>query len=146
MFDAGISEQQFRLPKSEHGWYDEAGSWLPGDEPATLACPMAGAPRVLHKGGSVFLEDEPCGTGEESLLFTVYAQETGTFVREYFLDDGESEAYRQNDCVRLELTVECRSEKVAVRYRNLGLQQISPNIRLIDRWNRPLERRKGDDA
>lgn len=146
VFDAGISEQQFRLPKSEHGWYDEAGSWLPGDEPATLACPMAGEPRVLHKGGSAFLEDQSCGTGEESLLFTVYAQETGTFVREYFLDDGESEAYRHNDCVRLELTVECRPEKIVVRYRNLGLQQISPNIRLIDRWNRPLERRKGDDA
>ena len=139
-FDAGVSERQFYLPKSGHGWYDEAGNWLPGGEPTTLACPMAGAPRALHKGGSVFLEDESCGADDERLVFTVYAQETGTFVRAYFLDDGESEAYRQNDCVRMEFTIECRPEAVLVRDRNLGLRQITPNIRLIDRWNRPLIR------
>ena len=146
VFDPGVVETKLCLPKSEQGWSDETGHWLPGGEPATLTCPAAGAPRVLHKSGSVFLEDDVCGNGGERLLFTVYAQQAGTFAREYFLDDGESETYRQNDCVRVELTVECRPEKVVVRHRNLGLQQISPNIRLIDHWNRPLEQQKGDDA
>ena len=105
----------------------------------------AGAPRALHKGGSVFLEDDSCGADPERLLFTVYAQEGGKFSREYFADDGESCAYRRNDCVRIEFSVECLPEFVLVRYRNLGLQQMIPNIRLIDRWNRPLDCAKGDD-
>ena len=146
-FDPGVVETELRLPTSEHGWYDEADGWLPGGEPTTLACAPTGAPRALHKGGSVFLEDESCGeNGGERLLFTVYAQQTGTFAREYFLDDGESEAYRQNDCVRIEFTVDCRPESVRVSYRNSGKQSMTPVLRLVDHWNRPLEQQKGDGA
>lgn len=148
VFDRGVSELSLRLPRSAHGWYDERGGWLPGGEPATLACPAQEAPRVLHKGGSVFVEDDGtvAGNGSAQPAFTVYAQETGVFLREYFADDGETNAYRQNYCVRIEFAVECLPERVRVRYRNHGRWPVELAVRLVDRFRRPLNLVRGDDA
>lgn len=146
VFDEGVTERLLRLPASEHGWYDEQGAWLPGGEQATLDCTAAGAPRTLRRGGSVFLEDDACDPDNERLQFTVYAAETGSFTRTYFLDDGETEAYRRNDCVRIEFAVDCAPERVRVRYRNRGNESLVPSVRLVDRRNRPLDLAKGDDA
>ena len=94
----------------------------------------------------MFAEDVSNDPGhtEPQLLFTVFAQETGAFSREIFFDDGESNAYLQNDCTRISFTVLCRKTCVQVRYYNRGKNAIQPDVRLIDRLNRPLELTKGD--
>lgn len=146
VFDPGVTRMTLRLPTSEHGWYDGSNGWMPGGAEATFDLPAAGAPRALHKAGSVFAEDisnDP-GHTEPQLLFTVFAQETGAFSREIFFDDGESNAYLQNDCTRISFTVLCRKTCVQVRYYNRGKNAIQPDVRLIDRLNRPLELTKGD--
>jgi len=148
VYDQGVSEMTICLPKSKSGWYDEQDAWFPGGKEATLPCPAAGAPRTLHKGGSVFVTDAASnpGFGEAQPAFTVYAQETGVFSREYFFDDGETNAYLQNDCTRIIFTVECLPECVRVRYTNHGRRVMLPEVRLIDRLHRPQELIKGDDA
>jgi len=152
VFDSGVTEMKLCLPKSEHGWYDESGAWFSQGEEISLACPANGAPRTLHKGGSVFAQDDSEDSSieakveESKHLFTVYAQQSGTFQREYFFDDGESTAYLNNDCIAIEFSVTCTSEQVDVKYRNLGNQTITPAVRLIDRLNRVLHISKGDDA
>lgn len=148
VFDPGMIEQIVVLPKSEDGWYNERGAWLPGGEPATLACPAKSAPRSLHKGGSVFAEDASVHPGIDApaLRFCIYANESGTFSRTYFSDDGETNAYLQNDCVNIAFSVTCLPQRVRVEYKNLGKQAIVPEVRLIDRLNRPLDLVKGDDA
>ncbi len=148
VFDKGVSEIALRLPKSQHGWYDEGGTLLPGGEPATIDCPAQSAPRVLHKAGSVFVENvssEP-GKSEASYAFTIYAQEYGAFSREYFFDDGETDAYTRNDCTRLAFDVTCSPECVCVRYANLGNQKMTPEVRLTDRMHRRLELMNGDNV
>ena len=146
VFDPGVTRMTLRLPTSEHGWYDGSNGWMPGGAEATFDLPAAGAPRALHKAGSVFAEDVSNDPGhtEPQLLFTVFAQETGAFSREIFFDDGESNAYLQNDCTRISFTVLCRKTCVQVRYYNRGKNAIQPDVRLIDRLNRPLELTKGD--
>ena len=147
VFDPGVAEMTIRLPKSEYGWYDESGDWLPGGVETTLACPAERAPRILMKGGSVFLEDattEPERNGSTP-YFTIYAQENGTFSREYFFDDGESFAYFKNDCVRIAFQVECLPDCVQVRFKNRGNQKLTPEVRLADRLHRRMELVNGDD-
>ncbi|NLI53947.1 MAG: alpha-glucosidase [Clostridiales bacterium] len=147
VFDQGVSELTLRLPKSGDGWYDERGAWLPGGETITLACPAQGAPHALHKGGSVFAEDAAPNPGVDEIepVFTIYAQESGSFSRGYFFDDGETTAYLQNDCTQIAFSISCLPDCVRVRYENRGNRAIRPNVRLIDRLHRPLDLVKGDD-
>jgi len=147
VFDEGVTRVTHCLPKSEHGWYDASGSWMPGGAEATFDLPSAGAPHVLYKAGSVFVESASNNPGhtESRILFTVFAQETGTFSREFFFDDGETNAYLQNDCTRITFTVSCLPTSVQVRYSNCGYKAILPEVRLIDRLNRTLELTKGDE-
>jgi len=148
VFDPGVAELTIRLPQSEHGWYDESGDWLKGETETTLACPAACAPRTLMKGGSVFLEDasiDPEKNGSTP-FFTIYAQDSGTFSRDYFFDDGESFAYLKNDCVRIAFAVECLPDCVRVRFVNRGNHRMTPEVRLVDRLHRRLELVNGGDA
>ncbi len=148
VFDPGVAELTIRLPQSEHGWYDESGDWLMGETETTLACPAACAPRTLMKGGSVFLEDasiDPEKNGSTP-FFTIYAQDSGTFSREYFFDDGVSFAYLKNDCVRIAFAVECLPDCVRVRFVNRGNHRMTPEVRLVDRLHRRLELVNGGDA
>ena len=147
VFDPGVSEKTLCLPRSEHGWYDASGSWMPGGAETMFDLPAAGAPRVLHKAGSVFVESASSDPGhtEPQILFTVFAQETGTFSREFFFDDGETNAYLQNDCTWVTFTVSCLPTCVQVRYSNRGKSAILPEVRLVDRLNRALELTEGDE-
>ena len=77
-------------------------------------------------------------SGNERLCFTVYAQETGETEREFFSDDGASEAYLQNECVNVRFRMRFLPHEVCVACQNLGNQAILPQVALCDRLNRPL--------
>jgi len=148
VFDKGVTKLNVSLPSNPDGWYADDGRWYAERTDVALGCPACGAPRTLHRAGSVFVEDASAypSAGADRLLFTVYAAESGDFSREFFSDDGETNAYRKNDCTRVRLNVRCSPGEVCVVWRNLGSVPLAPDVRLVDRRNRMLKTTEEGDG
>lgn len=148
VFDENVTELAIMLPPNPDGWYTDKGVWVAENAELLLDCPVGDAPRTLHRAGSVFVEDMSAypSSGPEQPLFTVYAAQAGEFTREFFNDDGETYAYRQNECARVRFHVVCKEDAVYVAFQNFGKALVEPQIRLIDRWNRTLKTEVCNDA
>ncbi|MEN6595029.1 MAG: TIM-barrel domain-containing protein [Clostridiaceae bacterium] len=147
VFDPGKTAVLATLPQnpggwfqSDGGWFQSDGGWFPGGTSVLLDCPLEGEPTVLFRGGGMMAADVSSypSSGKERLCFTVYAQETGETEREFFTDDGASEAYLQNDCLKVRFRMRFLPNEVCVAYQNLGNQAIQPQVALCDRLNRTL--------
>ncbi|MGN1419879.1 MAG: TIM-barrel domain-containing protein [Acutalibacteraceae bacterium] len=130
------------LPKGE-SWY--LGEKLyKGGQTVNVHIPAEKQVPYFVRSGCVLPTDEaPYGfdCGEE-IVFTVYPKEKGKFESFFFDDDGESFAYKENNCVKLHFSVICSENSVSVEYENTGKMPLDVQIRLCGGDERPLEVRK----
>lgn len=138
VLDEGKSGVNVYLPKGEI-WYFE-NECLNGGITKYVEIPTDRAVPYFVKGGTVLPTDE----GEygfnkvEKLVFTVYPLKNGEFKSNFFTDDGESFNYLDNNCTKLEFTVNCTENAVEVTYKNLAKVELIPEIRLTPADSRTL--------
>ena len=92
------------------------------------------------RAGSVIPTDEAqygFNTPEKT-VFTVYPVKNGSFESDFFTDDGVSFEYKNNNCVKLQFSVECNEGEIVVSWKNNGNMSITPEIRLCTADNRKL--------
>ena len=138
VFDEGKTETEIYLPEKDN-WY--MGETLyKGGQKVKINIPAEGDMPYFIRSGSVMPTNEAeYGFGKaEDIVFTIYPIENGAFESEFFSDDGESFAYRNNDCVKLKFTVVCENDKVTVGYVNNGSMDFDVKIRLLENDKREL--------
>ena len=145
ILDEGKEFVNVYLPKGDI-WYLN-NRCFDGGEEIELFIPAKSKVPYLIRGGSVIPSDEgEYGfNSDESLIFTVYPIKSGYFSYNYFMDDGVSYEYKNNNCVKLNFSVECNSNEVIVSYKNNGNIAITPNIRLSEADHREIVIKKEDD-
>ncbi len=139
IFDEGETEAEIYLPEKD-SWY--LGDRLyRGGQRVRVTIPAEDEMPFFVKAGSVIPYNEAAyGFGsEEATVFTVYPVEEGNFESEFFTDDGESFAYRKNECVKLKFTVTCDRDRVRVNWINEGKMPFEVKIRLCEGDTRSLE-------
>lgn len=138
ILDEGEEFVNVYLPKNEI-WYLKDRCFNGGDE-VELFIPAKSKVPYFVRGGSVIPSDEgEYGfNSKEELVFTVYPVENGSFEYDYFMDDGVSFEYKNNNCVKLRFTVECNENEVVVSYNNSGDMDITPCIKLCEADSRKL--------
>lgn len=130
VFDEGNTQTQVYLPSGER-WYNGANCYA-GGQCVNMQIPLQGEMPYFVREGSII------PTQEESIIFTVYAPENGSFESRFFWDDGETDAYRQNRCVKLHFHVVCEENTLTVRYHNTGDMPFTPVVRLREGDRRQL--------
>lgn len=140
VFDEGVTAATVYLPKSSD-WYLGEQKYA-GGQAVTLPLPPETPMPYFVRGGCVLPTDEAqhgFRCADETLVFTVYPTESGTFESEFFTDDGTSFRYLQNDCVHLKFTVICTEHTVQVHWENTGNTAFTPQIRLCAGDGRKFE-------
>lgn len=130
VFDEGREYAQVYLPKND-SWYFDSRIYE-GGQIIRVPIPLTEEMPLIVKAGSIIPTDD------ENTVFTVYPIENGTFVSDFFTDDGLTYGYINNDCVKLVFTVICDEDTVAVTYKNTGNSPFSPTIRLCLQDSRKL--------
>ena len=118
------------MPKNDSWYFDS--SIYEGGQMIRVPIPLTEEMPLIVKAGSAIPMDD------ENTVFTVYPIENGTFVSDFFTDDGLTYGYINNDCVKLGFTVICDEDTVAVTYKNTGNSPFSPTIRLCLQDSRKL--------
>lgn len=139
VFDEGEQTVKTYLPSNDD-WY--LGDRLfTGGQVVEQTIPAKSAIPYFVKAASVVPTDDGSGgfDSEERLVFTVYPIANGSFKAEYFDDDGLTFEYKKNNCVKLTFTVECKTDKITVAYKNNGNIKITPRIKLCSADKRMLE-------
>ena len=129
VFDEGVSEAEFYLPKKDN-WYFENTLYCGGERVKISHPPLAEVPLFI-KAGSVIPSDE------EGLVFTVYPIENGSFESEFFDDDGKSFEHKNDNCVKLVFFAQCDENTVTVKYKN-SAEPFKPEIKLVEGDGRKL--------
>lgn len=136
VFDAGKTAANAYLPQGTD-WYLGGKRYTGGQVVTVSLPPNAPMPYFVRSGCVLTTAESPCGFQDNGeIVFTVYPLQSGTFESEFFMDDGESFAYLQNDCVKLKFTVTCTENAVQVAYENTGNTAFSPRLRLCAGDNR----------
>ncbi|MGN1194532.1 MAG: TIM-barrel domain-containing protein, partial [Acutalibacteraceae bacterium] len=139
VFDEDSENASVYLPKDEN-WY--LGEKLyQGGQTVEVRIPADEQVPYFVKSGCVLPTDESdygfdC---DEKTVFTVYPIQKGTFESFFFDDDGQSFAYKENECVKLRFCVICSDDSVTVEYKNDGKMPYEVKIRLCDADKRHLE-------
>lgn len=108
--------------------------------------PAYGKMKYFVRGGCVIPYNKAKGREtQENLIITVYPVKKGTFTDTFFYDDGESFDYLKNNCVNLNITVECDEKTVTVYYENMGNTPFKPNFTLTQGDKRILIIKKSGD-
>lgn len=138
-FDEGVNEATAFLP-SECDWYLGDKKYSGGQLVKLNISPEDKMPYFV-RGGCVLPTDEAdygfC-KNEIKIVFTVYPLDNGTYVSEFFDDDGKSFGYLENSCVRIKFTVECNEEVVSVTVENTGNNVLDAEIRLCSADRRTI--------
>ena len=138
VFDEGAETLSAYLPKGSD-WYLD-GELYEGGQTVELALPpTAKMPYFVRSGCVLPTNEAPYGfQSEEDTVFTVYPIKNGSFESSFFMDDGISFEYKNNQCVSLKFTVNCDDGSVTVCCENTGKTRIEPNIRLCPGDSRKL--------
>lgn len=137
IFDEGKSQLEVNLPENNGGWYKEGEHFESGRH--SVKNEISDLTPYFIKGGSVIAVDvAPYLSKFEQVEFDLYPLEKGEFASDYFNDDGYSYKFENNDCVKVNFTVNCDESQILCRYANVGKQKITPKVRLIDYKTRKL--------
>ena len=115
------------LPKGDI-WYRD-GIKYAGGQYVYAPCEMTDTAPCYIRGGSVIPTSEK---------FVIYPVDNGEFTSEFFDDDGTTFAYKNGNCVLLEITVKCTETAVEVSYKNMGKTPFTPQYELCDGDSRTL--------
>lgn len=124
VLDEGAQEVSVYLPQDD-SWYVD-GALLDGGRSVKYSLSAYGRMKYAVRAGSVIPTDADAET-----VFTVYPVSDGSFVSDFFDDDGVSYKYLDNECVKLRFEVECDESSVTVCFKNLGKIKMLPKIKLV---------------
>lgn len=128
---------------SDDNWYLDNKLYEGGQELSLTISPYEEMPYFVKAGCVLPVDEGENGfNSAEKLVFTVYPIENGCFESEFFDDDGVSFEYRNNNCVKLQFTVNCTADEIIVSYANKGNTKIIPDIRLCTADKRILKIQK----
>jgi len=128
VFDQGAESVTVTLPgTAKDNWYFGEKAYA-GGETVTQKCTVDDEPVYFVKAGSVVPFQE-----NHKVIFTIYANQSGTFEFEYFDDDGIT-ALEKNDFRIIKFKVECDNESVYIH----SDVKDSFEYKLIDAFNRKL--------
>ena len=131
IFDEGENETKVYLP-SASDWYS-GEELLDGGQSISVTIPAFSPAKYFVRAGSIIPTDEAeYGFNKnEELVLTVYPLKEGTFKSELFFDDGLTYEYKNNNCTKLEITVNCYSDRVEAIVNNTGNCETDYKLRLI---------------
>lgn len=138
IFDEGEEAVTASLPSGDNWYLDDR--LYDGGQCVELNIPAESQMPFFVRAGSVIPTDEAqygFNTPEKT-VFTVYPVKNGSFESDFFTDDGVSFEYKNNNCVKLQFSVECNESDIVVRWKNNGNMSITPEIRLCTADNRKL--------
>jgi alpha-glucosidase len=117
--------RQVYLPDYQPGWYDfYSHQWFSAGQTITLDAPLEKLPLLVKAGSvlplnpSVGISNTKSDTQRTLLIFP--PQGNGEFNSTIFDDDGQSEGYRHNQFLQLDLSVSASSEEIHVTIHQLG--------------------------
>ena len=126
-FDENMHGVNVYLPKGDIWYYDEVK--YVGGQYADAPCEPTDVVPCFVRGGSVIPMDGK---------LVVYPVEGGKFTSEFFDDDGITNAYKNGDCVLLEIAVNCTDTTVEVSFENKGSTPHTPQFELCAADSRQL--------
>lgn len=131
VLEEGKNTVTVNLPKGD-SWYFDGKVFEGGTAVDTEISPF-GKMKYFVKCGSVIPYNKSSGfNNDENVILTVYPVKRGTFNDTFFYDDGETFDYLENNCVKLNMTVECDENTVTVCYENSGKTPFEPEFVLAD--------------
>lgn len=136
VFDKGKTHSEVYLPKKD-GWY-LGDRYYNGGQSVTLDIPADNEAQFFARAGSVIPTNEAeygFNMGEK-LVLNVYATENGTFESDIFVDDGYSFEYKNGNCARIHIDVECLENEVNVKCSNGGKMSADYEVNIVDFKNR----------
>lgn len=122
IFDEGVTETSVYLPRGERWYLGE--TCYEGGQCVRVPIETESEMPYFVKAGSIV------PLGEEDITFYVYPLENGAFTGTFFTDDGLTEAYKENRCVKLQFAVSCDADTVKVRWNNTGDMPFTPRFQL----------------
>lgn len=138
-FDEGVNLITAYLPKNTD-WYLGEKRLKDGQKVLLEILPTNKMPFFIKEGCVLPTDEAEYGfQSKEKLIFTIYPVKSGTFTDEYFSDDGESFAYKDNVCVKLHFKVTCTKYRITVEWENKGKTKFEPEIRLYEGDERELQ-------
>lgn len=141
VLEEGKSNVNITLPEGDDWYFD--GSVFKGGTDVKIEIPVYGKMKYFVKCGCVIPHNKAEGREtEKNLILTVYPVRIGTFTDTFFDDDGVSFDYLKNDCVNLNITVECDEETVTVCYENKGNTPFEPKFAIAHGDERELKIKK----
>ncbi len=143
VLDEGKNEITVQLPKGNDWYYD--GKIFEGGTSVEAQISAFGKMKYFVKCGCVIPYNKAIGrSNDENLVLTVYPVKSGAFTDTFFFDDGKTFDYLKNDCVSLNMTVECDEKTVTVYYENAGNTPFEPQITLAEGDKRILHIKTGE--
>jgi len=122
IFDEGVTETSVYLPRGERWYLGE--TCYEGGQCVRVPIETESEMPYFVKAGSIV------PLGEEDITFYVYPLENGAFTGTFFTDDGLTEAYKENRCVKLQFAVSCDADTVKVKWNNTGDMPFTPRFQL----------------
>lgn len=138
ILDGGKTEQEVYLPEKDN-WF--LGDTLyKGGQTVNVTIPTDEATPFFVKAGCILPTDEAeyGFKSREKTVLTVYPVESGLFEDEFFSDDGLTNEYKNGNCVKLKIEVNCLSDTVELTYKNSGKMPFEPCFKLCDGDKRTL--------
>jgi len=108
VFDKNADSVEVLIPGKNENWYYGKTAYK-ADEVVKFTCGVNDLPVYLVKEGSII----PLQEEDESIVFNVYAKESGSFDFDYFMDDGKS-TLNENKYEIIKFHVDCNPNEVRV--------------------------------